>query len=558
MVVPNCHAIRLEMDGRRVTRIHTNRGAIEVTDNARVFLAMGTIENTRMVLNTFPEHPFAGRNLMAHLRSNVTIRVSRAAFGAALDPAAHPELRELSVGALFVKGVHKHPDGTRGHFHVQITASGVGDRERNSEVELFKKIPDLDTIEQFANNTDQWIVITLRGIGEMVGMVGSPTNAEPRNGITLHDVRGDYDYEARRASVSLEASATDLALWQAMDDACDALARIFAGAAASPTTLQYLSHPNAPARGAWQSTPPERDARRDTLSSTHHEGGTLWMGAEGKAVTDDLGRLHCTDNLYAVGPCLLPTMGSPNPMLSGVALIRRLVDKTVPAPAAQPLEPGFRSLFDGTEATFKQWKMAGRGNFTLTDGALVADPGDDLGLAYFPQAFSDFKLRLQFRVHSAEDNSGVFVRFRNPQLPVPRRAGSGADQYANGAYVGRDTGFEVQIDERGRGNAPDADGLAKHRTGALYDIPTTGGWILQEFHAAPALVPGEWNDCEVEVKQAAQGDEYVVKLNGQMTSRYVNTDGYRGRAALQDPESGYIGLQAHTGPVEFRNVRIQA
>jgi choline dehydrogenase-like flavoprotein len=557
MVVPHCHVIRLEMGGRRVMRVHTNQGAVDVPPHGQVFLALGTIENTRMALNTLADHPLIGSNLMAHLRSNVTIRIPRASFGATLDPAVHPELKELAVSALFVKGVHRHADGTKGHFHVQITASGAGDREKNSEVELFKKIPDIDTLDNFRSNTDEWIVLTLRGIGEMVGIVGDPASADTRNRVTTHGVRREFDYEAPRALVSLETSLKDLALWEAMDNAADAVARIFAGNG----PIQYLSSPNNAAQAVWQNQAPGTQARRDTLSSTHHESGTLWMGEPGSSVTDEFGRFHDTDNLFAVGPCLLPTLGSPNPMLSGIALIRRLVDRLVPtARPAQP-EAGFTYLFDGTETMFRQWQMAGRGSFSLVDGAIVADPAADLGLLFHPQHFGDFVLRLQCRIHSVDDNSGVFVRFRDPRLPIPRRGDPAtADSYDNPAYAGVNTGFEVQIDERARGNgrtSTESDGLDKKHTGALYDIPTTPGWIFQDYRSGPALVPGQWHDVEVEVRKRPDGDRYVVRLDGQPVTTYVNTDAYRGRSAADDPSSGLIGLQAHSGPVAFRNIRIQ-
>src|SRR5205809_304934 len=53
----------------------------------------------------------------------------------------------------------------------------------------------------------------------------------------------------------------------------------------------------------------------------------------------DIG-FHEADNLYAVGPALLPTLGSPNPMLTCVALSRRTGDHLVlpPVIAAPALE----------------------------------------------------------------------------------------------------------------------------------------------------------------------------------------------------------------------------
>lgn len=94
-----------------------------------------------------------------------------------------------------------------------------------------------------------------------------------------------------------------------------------------------------------------------------------------------------------------------------------------------------------------------------------------------------------------------------------------SDAYDNGAFVAVDTGFEVQIDELARGNKskvlPEADGMDKKRTGALYDIPTTAGSFQQQFQRRPALPPGAWNLYEVRVQKSPGGDVYTVLLNGQ-------------------------------------------
>lgn len=209
----------------------------------------------------------------------------------------------------------------------------------------------------------------------------------------------------------------------------------------------------------------------------------------------------------------------------------------------------YQWLFDGTAASFANWQQTGPGNFQYDarEQVLVAQPGPDIGLLFYaPQAFSDFTLRLQFRVNARSDNSGVFVRFRDPrqQQPVglndPRVA-------SNPAWLAVDTGFEVQIDD-----AAQPDQADKHRTGAIYDIDIGGSAGQQQYTRGSPLQPGEWNDLEIRV----QGDTYEVLLNGFLTTTFANTDGTRGRSALQDPLSGFIGLQTHTGAVSFRSVRI--
>jgi hypothetical protein len=77
MALDNTHVIGLDIAGDRITRILTSRGNLDVPANGLVFLGLGTIENTRMALNTldrargYDPHQLIGRNLMAHLRSNL-------------------------------------------------------------------------------------------------------------------------------------------------------------------------------------------------------------------------------------------------------------------------------------------------------------------------------------------------------------------------------------------------------------------------------------------------------------------------------------------------------
>jgi choline dehydrogenase-like flavoprotein len=560
MAVPRCHVKRLVTVQQgatwRVTDVETNQGTIPVPPNGIVVIALGTIESTRLALNSFqgiPSYGEIGKNLIAHLRSNLAIRISRVAL---LDNNKLP--KELQASALFLKGRHA-IGGKGGHFHLQITASGLGPLGADSEAELFKKVPDIDGFEPFRAADDKSVVITIRGIGEM-----EPLN--PNSFVRL-DPETDED-GINRAFVSIQPSANDLTVWNAMDKATDEVAKVFANGlpfevftargvmkADTGTDLSKIQ-PYTP------NDDPNNPGRRDSLGSTHHEGGTLRMGANsGQGVTDSEGRFHHVPNVYVVGPALFPTLGSPNPMLTGVAMARRIVDRFIP-PTPTP-EAGFTFLFDGTEATYKLWQTAGQGTFELIDGTIVVRPGGDLGLFYYPQGFGDFVLRLQFRLDRIDDNSGVFVRSRNPRLPVPRRnAPNVTDIYDNGAYVAVDTGFEIQIDELALGNKtknpPEPDGMDKKRTGAIYDIPTTPGGIQQNFQRGPALQPGQWNDYEIEVKKSPGGDVYTVRLQGQQTTTYTNTDAYRGKSVQIDPDSGFLGLQSHTGRVAFRNIRIKA
>src|SRR5204862_7394146 len=165
--------------------------------------------------------------------------------------------------------------------------------------------------------------------------------------------------------------------------------------------------------------------------------------------------------------------------------------------------------------------------FMLIDGSIVAYPaGEYAVLVYGPKGFSNFILRLQFRLDTANgggggsaDNSGVFVRFRYPFKSWPDLAAIPEIQN-NRARVAEFTGFEAQIDDLGR-----PDGADKHRTGAIYNVEIGTAPGQQQYQRPPALPARVWHDYEIEVT----GESYKVKLNGQPTTTFTNTDPKRGR-----------------------------
>jgi hypothetical protein len=533
MIVPKCHVIRLrtvtEGNQRRVTQVETNQGVLGLPENAKVIIALGTIESTRLALVSFKDIPAAayariGSNLMAHVRSNLDIRFRRENL-TGLSSA----VKALQASALFVKGrITFGGSSDIGHFHLQITASGLGPVGGNSEAELFKKIPDIDMFNAHRNANDSHVVMTIRGIGEM-------QSQNPGNRVT-RDPEGD-EFGAERCLVSLAdpldaatraaniKSDRDFQVWEAMDKAAKDVAKAFGVA-----------------------NPP--DPKRDGLGTTHHETGTLYMGEVGStSVTLPDCRVRHVTNAYVVGPALFPTIGSPNPMLTGVALARRLGDQLATSVPYQA-EAGFDILFDGMNTG--KWRMTtirgqplGRddpGSMRVIDGALETVAGNDMGIFWCTVPTPpNFVLRLQWLRWTQDSNSGVYLRFPDPE----------SKGYNNTAFVADDFGFEAQIDELG---AP--DGSPIHKTGAIYrkDNRTDNETLTQK----PARGVSEWNDYEIRV----EGQKYTVTLNGDKVCVFDNTNLYPGRGLPSTPAvPTFIGLQVYANPryyVRFRNVRIKA
>jgi hypothetical protein len=526
-VMPRAHVIRLKRDGNRVTEIEVaingQRQTISknniMSPDCQVVLALGTIETTRLALESFGT-PKMGRNLMAHLRSNLTCRIKRDALKKALKTTKPDYVlpKELEAAALLVRG----SNGV-GRYHFQITAAAVGPTSNNPEDVMFRAIPDVELLGRMqANQNPDWVTITIRGIGEMTGDKNVDTNSpDPaRSWMNLtQDVPDQRDeFQTRRAWVNLVKSNADETLWQAMDDAAVKLARRLANIRDPDTTSLDLEFLNPSSNPPWQSTPPAKF--RDNIATTHHEAGTLWMGkTDADSVTDFDGKFHHIENAYVAGPAIFPAIGSANPSLTALALARKtaraIVDKLTPK-----VEADFTPLFDGT---LTDWKMSGPGQFIVIGKAILESDGGPGLLWFSKKEFSDFELRLDWRVNGVTDNSGVYLRV--PAL--------------NGDFRPADSdGYEVQIDERGiddNGNS----GSALHRTGAVYKLAASTSLASNPI--------GAWNRYEIK----ASGGNITVKLNGIPVAELQN--GNR-------RTKGFIALQNHHpgSKVQFRNIRIKA
>lgn len=202
------------------------------------------------------------------------------------------------------------------------------------------------------------------------------------------------------------------------------------------------------------------------------------------------------------------------------------------------------------------------GGFSRFGRTLIAQQdGKGIGLLFYkPQPFENFILRLDFLLPhprgNNNDNSGVFVRFRDPRLPDP--APDPIDPSNNAAFVAVHTGFEIQIDEQARGDTRfgESDGNFFSRTGAIYKIKSSGtGPGQQDYKNIQNLAAERWHSYEIEVNN----QDYIVRLNGQEATRFRRsaTDTLRGNPPSVDANSGFIGLQTHTGNIGFANARIK-
>jgi hypothetical protein len=137
----------------------------------------------------------------------------------------------------------------------------------------------------------------------------------------------------------------------------------------------------------------------------------------------------------------------------------------------------------------------------------------------------DFDLKLDYK-HGVNGNSGVFLR---------------ATEKGNPAF----TGMEIQI--------LDDDG--PEYKGKLADVQVTGALYGKQAPSGKyTRAAGTWNHLEISCRK----NRVRVRLNGhRIVNADLSADTDEEANLMKRAKTGYIGLQNHSTPVWFRNIRLR-
>jgi choline dehydrogenase-like flavoprotein len=532
---------------------------LNLKPSAMVIIAGNTINSTRLALNSFPRPPqlapngeLMGRNLMSHVRGNFVWKVTRNALGISATDTT------LKTAALHVQGSTKTSDGD-GQFHFQFYAApnvntgAFPGAANNPEEFLYRMIPNLDDVQSILDSQKglgDRVVIGIRTTGETFGDRTSPIGSN--NNVSWMNVSpfaNDMYFEdgkplaIPKAFVHLVETPADRQVRDAQSEAAFAFIEALAN---QPKGSATSTDDNGPIDFF--------SGNEDAPGTTFHESGTLWMGTDyTKSVTDSNGRFHHVSNAYCVDQSIFPTVGSANPVPTGLTLSRKIarsiIDRYTSVQAVTD-ESGFQNLYSGN---FKAdgWEIAASGSQNFFDvlgqnspvlGAGVDNKNVGLGVLWFTRKkFKNFILKLEWQAFDIEANSGIFLR-----IPEPT---SLDDNFYNSS-------IEIQIDERGYDFLHNIYGSPLHKTGAVYEVFPAQRWAAKVLSPRNSSNPGYWNSYEIRV----QDDRIEVILN----DRSVSVGTFPELLEFADPSDGkkkrsegFIGFQCHTEVVQFRNIRIQ-
>jgi hypothetical protein len=231
-----------------------------------------------------------------------------------------------------------------------------------------------------------------------------------------------------------------------------------------------------------------------------------------------------------------------SPLAAGAALLI-----AASLSAAEKVEPGFKSLFNGQDLT--GWQ----GNpelWSVEDGCITgrtkAEPKltHNTFLVWTNGDVADFELRLSYKI--VNGNSGIQYRSKVKSQGAfgPIVGGYQADFEAGKTYSG------ILYEELGRGILAQRGQKTVIKDDAGKPKIEVAGSLGDTKEIQAKIKHEDWNDYVV----IAKGNHLQHFINGQQTVDVV--DEQDAKAA----KSGVLALQIHVGPpmnVQFRNVRIK-
>jgi Domain of Unknown Function (DUF1080)/GMC oxidoreductase len=295
---------------------------------------------------------------------------------------------------------------------------------------------------------------------------------------------------------------------------------------------------------------PDINSIKQGVGTTFHDAGSLWMGDDpATSVTDARGHFHHVTNGYCCDQALFTTIGSANPVLTGVTLAHRIATDLVERHSGVLIDtPALPVISVLPSVGWKQSPFEGMIiRDTANNGLVETNPFAGIGLYYLPKDIGDFDLAVEwklFRTFNGQDtfaNSGIMLRSADP---------AGVD-FSDPAQFKTfyDALTEIQIDETGKQFSGDTGlavfGNSEFKTGAVYGVAAATQWAANVASPdGPDLGNRYWNTYKI----SAQGKHIRVELNGRLVCEADVPPSKRLR--------GFIGLQFHTGRVQFQNLRL--
>ncbi|MEX2120548.1 MAG: DUF1080 domain-containing protein [Pirellulales bacterium] len=210
--------------------------------------------------------------------------------------------------------------------------------------------------------------------------------------------------------------------------------------------------------------------------------------------------------------------------IASLAAVVGLLLSALPAFADKEKEGEFKPLFNDKDLT--GWKaIDGPIDSWKAEDGMLSTTGKEGGWLSTEDEYANFELKLEFRVPEG-GNSGVFLR---------------APHKGNPAFAGMEVQVLDDYDEQY------ADLQPAQYCGSLYGVAAAEPRVSKKA--------GEWQKLHI----VCDGNRVQVELNGEQVvdaNLDEHTDKVKEHPGIER-KTGYIGLQNHGSPLDYRNILIR-
>lgn len=307
-IICGCAIEQILHDGKRATHIRTSNKKVVSIRDSKLILAMSSIPNTTLVLNSFEPKDFpqlknVGKRFTAHTVSSLIGRIPRT------NLLKSDEGNDIELGALYINGREK-----QAHYHLQLSAVAYRqstDRSRIYHV-LKERAANSIPIECIEEDSAH-VVVSCSTLGEL----------DYKNKKNQFNLAQNHTSLLDNGELNIILNDQDKELWNRMDTTTFELLEKMSLFPTDESKLEFWHEDNQ----SWSKNRPSSESMRKRVLV--HDASTMWIGDDND-LDAPVGSDYCLrgiNNVYITGAALWPTGGSCNPVVTITAMAMHLADK---------------------------------------------------------------------------------------------------------------------------------------------------------------------------------------------------------------------------------------
>ena len=306
-IICNCTIEKILHNGKIATHLQTSKAELLPLRESKLVLAMSTLPNTTLVLNSFDPNQFpqlanVGNRFTAHFVSSMVSRVPRR------NLLKTNEADDIELGALYITGMEK-----QAQYHIQLSAIAYSQTAKADDIyHVLKKFSANSIPEDCIDTANDFLVVSCSTLGEL----------DYKNSNNRFYLVHNHNSLLDNGELNVILNDQDKQLWNRMDHVTNEILQRLSSPSGNVNDLEYWYEQEQ----TWRKEAPSSKYVRKQLLV--HDASTMWIG-DNSDLAAPVGLDYClrgVNNVFITGGALWPTGGSWNPVLTITAMSMHLAD----------------------------------------------------------------------------------------------------------------------------------------------------------------------------------------------------------------------------------------